>query len=407
MLSVADQGLSSGANFGVSLLLARWLPPSEYGAFALTFAVFLFATGVHTALILEPMAVIGPGSYEERLPSYLGAILWMHGGMGLAMTAIFATSAAVLSAADGRLSPAMAAMSMAAPCILLFWLFRRACYLTGRPFLAVKGSSLYAAVLLCGLGCLRVSERVSAGSVFLLMGAASVVASLSFLRGLGVRLPDLVGPRPCACLREAIIRHWAYARWSLATTVMYWMASSVYLPLVGMLAGLPAVASYRAAENLLLPMNQTLTALGLLLLPWLSKQNIVRGRGYLRATAVKVALLASCMAGLYALAALIAGPWLIGSVYGDQYSSCLKIIPYLGATLVLRAIGDTGFGIASRAAGRPDLLFWTTAASAVATLTVGLGLVRRSGAVGAAVGCLASSAVSCILSTCLFCWRVR
>ena len=33
-LAVLDQGLFSGANFVVNILLARWLTPEEYGAFA-------------------------------------------------------------------------------------------------------------------------------------------------------------------------------------------------------------------------------------------------------------------------------------------------------------------------------------------------------------------------------------
>jgi hypothetical protein len=33
-LAVLDQGLFSGANFIVNILLARWLAPEEYGAFA-------------------------------------------------------------------------------------------------------------------------------------------------------------------------------------------------------------------------------------------------------------------------------------------------------------------------------------------------------------------------------------
>src|SRR5580704_16536472 len=33
-LSLVDQGLTSGASFGVNLLLARWMAPEVYGAFA-------------------------------------------------------------------------------------------------------------------------------------------------------------------------------------------------------------------------------------------------------------------------------------------------------------------------------------------------------------------------------------
>ena len=66
-LSLVDQGLTSGAGFGVNLLLARWMPADVYGAFAVAFAGFLFVSGFHNVLLLEPMSVMGPSRHAERL----------------------------------------------------------------------------------------------------------------------------------------------------------------------------------------------------------------------------------------------------------------------------------------------------------------------------------------------------
>src|SRR5690242_14243325 len=72
VLAFLDQGLNSGSNFVVSLLLARWLTSEEYGAYALAYSIFLLLSGFHNALILEPMSVLGPSSYRRRVPEYLG-----------------------------------------------------------------------------------------------------------------------------------------------------------------------------------------------------------------------------------------------------------------------------------------------------------------------------------------------
>ena len=40
-LAVLDQGLISGSNFLLSILLARWLRADQYGAYALSFAIFV------------------------------------------------------------------------------------------------------------------------------------------------------------------------------------------------------------------------------------------------------------------------------------------------------------------------------------------------------------------------------
>ena len=67
-LAVADQGLISGSNFLLSVLLARWLSAEQYGAYALGYSLFLLAAGFHQALLIEPMSV-GAGGLLGRPPA--------------------------------------------------------------------------------------------------------------------------------------------------------------------------------------------------------------------------------------------------------------------------------------------------------------------------------------------------
>ena len=69
-LAVLDQGLFSGANFLVNILLARWLAPDEYGAFAVALSVFYLLAGLHTAVVSEPIMVPGTGKYRAQFPRY-------------------------------------------------------------------------------------------------------------------------------------------------------------------------------------------------------------------------------------------------------------------------------------------------------------------------------------------------
>ena len=45
-LAVVDQGLISGSNFALGIVLARWMAPAEYGAYALAFSIFLLRISV-------------------------------------------------------------------------------------------------------------------------------------------------------------------------------------------------------------------------------------------------------------------------------------------------------------------------------------------------------------------------
>jgi hypothetical protein len=77
-LAIVDQGLISGSNFLLGILLARWLMPEQYGAYALAFSAFLLLSFLYHSLLLEPMAVFSGSTYHRSLRGYLGALVWIH-----------------------------------------------------------------------------------------------------------------------------------------------------------------------------------------------------------------------------------------------------------------------------------------------------------------------------------------
>jgi O-antigen/teichoic acid export membrane protein len=397
LCSLADQALVSGSHFAASLLLARWLTPAAYGAFALSYAVLLLAAGIYSSLLLDPLGAIGPSRYAERLRGYLGLAAWMHAGLSLPLAAALAAVALVARLAGSGMWTVWLSLSVAVPGVLLLWLFRRACYLMDTPEAAVQGSLLYA--LLVGMSLVVVARAAWAGpaAVFLVMATSSLLVSFTGAARLGLGRRELSWRNARAGLRPAAREHWEYGRWLLGRTAAYWAASSLYLPLVGVLAGLPAVAAYRAADNLTQPMGQSLTAVTLYLLPWMSRQRVEHGAARLRAIAVRVSTAAALSTAVYVLAVLAAGPGLLDFLYGGKaYSTSFRLMPLLGAALIFRAFGDTGLGMAARAFGRPDIEFRATAAAATASLCAGLLLVARYGATGAAVGLMLSGAASCL-----------
>src|SRR5574337_1323441 len=94
-LAVMDQGLISGSNFVMSILLARWLSAEQYGAYALAFSIFLLLSQFYVSLLLEPMAVFGGSTYRYRQQGYLGALLWIHLGTALLVFFVLGISAGV------------------------------------------------------------------------------------------------------------------------------------------------------------------------------------------------------------------------------------------------------------------------------------------------------------------------
>src|ERR1700730_5788501 len=125
--AIADQGLFATSGFFVNILLARWLPRVEYGAYALAFSIYMFLSSFHNALLLEPMSVYGPASYRNSLPEYLGRLVRLHvvvtvflglvTCIGVSVVGLFYKNSVLLSALWG--------VGLGIPWMLLFWLWRR------------------------------------------------------------------------------------------------------------------------------------------------------------------------------------------------------------------------------------------------------------------------------------------
>ncbi len=182
-LAIVDQGFIAGSNFLLSVLLARWLRPEQYGAYTLAFSLFLLLAGVHQALLLDPMSVLGPAVHQDQRREYLGALLWMHAGLGLAIMMLLGVSTILVDriAFHSDLAGALWGLTLAAPCILFFWLVRSAFYLELSPLTAAKGAVLYCVLVLGGLLVIYRYRALSPFSAFLLMAAGGIALGVLLL----------------------------------------------------------------------------------------------------------------------------------------------------------------------------------------------------------------------------------
>ncbi|MGE0652377.1 MAG: hypothetical protein AB7P12_11590, partial [Alphaproteobacteria bacterium] len=88
--AIVDQGTYAGTNFIVNIILARWLEPSEYGAFAVGYAAFVFVVVIHTSLVLEPVLVFHSGRFQTRSGEYLSALFGWQLILGLSCAGLLA-----------------------------------------------------------------------------------------------------------------------------------------------------------------------------------------------------------------------------------------------------------------------------------------------------------------------------
>src|SRR5579862_9263632 len=177
--AILDQGLISGSNFLVSVLLARWMAPEQYGAYAVAFGIFVLLSLVYQSLVLEPMAVFGGSSYRNSLRSYLKILFRIHFVISLSLIVIFGAIALVIEIFGKQpvLAAAFAGVTIASPCVLVLFLARRTFYLEFSPAESTLGSLVYCALMLVGLFVAYHRGILSTFSAFVLIGLAAGFAS--------------------------------------------------------------------------------------------------------------------------------------------------------------------------------------------------------------------------------------
>lgn len=406
-VSILDQVVFSVANFGLYIFLARRLSSSEYGIFAIAFSIFLFISGLYQAVVLEPMSVLGPAYYNKNLSSYIGGNVWLHIGV----TSLF--SLVMLMVAMGSVirhslfSGSFFGLVVAVPFILFFWFFRQICYIQTKPKIALMGSSTYAVILFACLfiGCKK--QWLSPFSAFLFMALASLIASLLFWSFLRVATNDILWHRVKGVINKIAVENWNYGRWVMGSAFVNWLSIVVYLPMVGIVVGLSQAGVFRAMENLVLPGQRIFVAMGILLLPWLSRQRVTYGKEYIGKKIIIFMGLNVLFSIGYVAGLIIFREWVVEILYGQgYYMKFLWLLPYLGVVMVVESLTH-GLYIGLKVLERPDAVFWSQAIAVGLTLTVGLYLVVKLGLYGAVLGCLISNIAVALSLTFFMCSHLR
>ncbi|HBP87003.1 MAG TPA: hypothetical protein DD706_04820, partial [Nitrospiraceae bacterium] len=143
-ISLVDQAIHGGTNFLINIILARWLSPNEYGAFAVAYTIFLLIGAIHTSVMIEPMMVYGAKKYIETFRGYIGSLLLGHGVFSVLVTIILIVSSLTFLAFDSKeLADAFLGLAIASPFILLQWMIRRSFYVVSQSTWALAGSFMY------------------------------------------------------------------------------------------------------------------------------------------------------------------------------------------------------------------------------------------------------------------------
>jgi O-antigen/teichoic acid export membrane protein len=404
-LAILDQGVFTGSNFVISILLARWLSPEQYGSYAVAFAIFLFILIFYQALLLEPMLVFGGSVYRNCLRGYLKALLMLHLGLSLGIVLILGISAGIAFKFEpsSSLPGALVGVAFAAPSILLFWVVKRTFYLKLSPAPSAGAAVLYCVLTMGGLAFVYKHGLLSVFSALVLMGVGSLGASASLLIYLRLQLSS---SQDAPSVLDIGSRHWRYGRWALGANAMMWVPINLFYPLLSRFSGMAQAGELKALMNFASPMLQTCAALSSLMLPYSARVLEQRGSAGVNIILRRLTLLCvACAVPYWVVLLAFRGP-AFRMLYSGRYTEVIYLLPIVALVSIF---GSAFFGpsVVLRSLESPRLVFAAVSVSSCIAVAIGIPLTRALGVRGAVWSMAFSEALAFVMAIVLLRRKVR
>lgn len=393
MWTVLDQVLSSLANFGLMIAVARAVDEHVGGVFAYVFLVFSFAMGISRAVSTDPLTI----RYSAARPE-LRATAISRASAGALSIGLLAglVCAAVGLVIGGELGAAMVLLLVVLPGQFLQDSWRSAAF-TSRN---ARAAAINDAVRLVVLAAL-VAVAVWSGTEELhwYLGAWAASAWLAALLGMRQFSPPAWPRGVRSWLREN-----AGISVRLGTGFVVNQGSvTLTTSLLTAILGLAATGGLRFAQSILGPIQVLFGALSAFMVPLLARRLAAQAPRALRKPSIMVGLGAFGVSALV-VAVLLVIPDSVGvELLGRSWDGARAVMLPVGVAQCLIALA-LGGSLPLTAMGRADQLLRVVMVQA--PLLIGLGLLGAawSGINGAAWGFVVAQATGCVLVLALA-WR--
>jgi O-antigen/teichoic acid export membrane protein len=376
--SVVDQAFSSLTNFALTILVARALSPRLFGAFTVAYLLYVFLLQLSRAISSEALVVrysAAPKTWRDGAAKASGVAL-LFGLVSGCLTL------GVALAFPEPLRSALIAMAIVLPGLILQDAWRFVFFAKGRPVQAAVNDMTWALVQFPALLFLLTESHPTVPRLVLVWGGSATVAAL-----LGAFQARLI-PAPQRCLT------WFREQRDLIPQfAMEFIAFRGALQLtsyaVGIVAGLAALGSLRAAQVLFGPLSLFFLSAGIVGVPE-SVRLLERSGEHLRQAVRRMSV------GLTLAAAVWGAPLLFlpnragtALLHANWHDARPLLLPTLLATAAAGANVGSRTGLRALQAANDSL----RARLVIGPLTVALGTAGAvwDGALGAAIGLAAAA----------------
>lgn len=342
--AILDQGLSSGTNFAAGFLVARWLGPTEFGAFALAFSVWIVMVSLSKAMFVQPFVVAAAPMDEDgwraEAKHAAGAVV----ALSIVASSVIAVAGAIagLGTATGR---SLLVLAVSLPALLLQDLWRDAAFSRRRARTAAANDAAFALAQAASIAVLALSGRLTAASSMAAWGIGALVGALVGLRQLGAR-PSL-SRATLAWARNAS----RLGGWLSLSSGIYLAGNQVTFFAIAALAGRAALGGVQAMFNLIAGPARMLTyAAEAVALPAIARLRHQRGAHAARTMSIRYSVAFAGAVGVYGVVVIAGGRALVRIALGASYLPYVSLIVPIAVSLTAIAFAS-GASLGLRSAG--------------------------------------------------------
>jgi O-antigen/teichoic acid export membrane protein len=269
LISALEQAIWSLLNFGVNLLLIRFVAPDQYGAFVFWASCGFVLSSVQNALTICHLQVLPPGDGRDPARLSVERLMYSVNLSFLAVVALGVFAGALAYHRSGNPYGVIAA-TLFVPAYLLQQYIRALAFSRGRPGMAAAQTGLVFVLVAALLGeALLAHDALNASAILLRLGAAYAICGVAgavwAVRGQG-RLP---GPRELAAYGD-------YAKqsgWIFLGVSSTELLTRFYVFVVAGWYGAAVLASLSATQQLLRPIPLLASSWGMV-----ARTDLVRRR---------------------------------------------------------------------------------------------------------------------------------
>ncbi|WP_042513357.1 lipopolysaccharide biosynthesis protein [Bacillus cereus] len=367
--AILDQAVVSASNFALAFLLARFLPPNEYGAYVLALSVLLFINGIQTALSTIPLNVRGSSLKERKLHEYIQSLIYFHVLYGILFSFILIIVYFILYKNSGSTEITQAFLGV---CIAFFFIqfqefFKRLLYFWFRIKEVFIIDFVINVCLVTSIIIMNLMGRLDSLSIYIMMSVTNLLGIVLCIYKIEIRkkwktlnLKSII---------SGVLWNLNYGKWILGGNIFYWIGSQSYLFAATIFLDISSTAKIAATQNIINAVNVLVMGIQNIAMPMANKKLDIYGIAVLKKYIKKLIVIISVSVGLYGIVITLFSESIMDFLYKGQYSDVLYLMGLWSISFLISAINRM-YTIFLNSTGKNKVNFYIYAFNAVLSVSL-------------------------------------